>query len=96
MNNKCEFVKEAQQILSEGQLLIDEPMKLHTTFKIGGPADFLIFPANIDELKKKFYGMMYVNMGCDMNKPITISYDSRGRRIFTYTTIKITISNNVV
>ena len=52
MNNKCEFVKEAQQILSEGQLLIDEPMKLHTTFKIGGPADFLIFPANIDELKK--------------------------------------------
>jgi len=29
----------------------DEPMKNHTTFKIGGPADVLVIPRNIQELK---------------------------------------------
>lgn len=30
----------------------NEPMKKHTTFKIGGPADFLVMPQNTDELIK--------------------------------------------
>lgn len=29
-----------------GQLLIDEPMKNHTSFKIGGPADIMLIPQN--------------------------------------------------
>lgn len=33
-----------------GRLLFDEPMSLHTTFSIGGPADCLAFPITQDEL----------------------------------------------
>lgn len=33
-------------------VLFDEPMKKHTTFKIGGNADVFISPKNVDEVKK--------------------------------------------
>lgn len=33
-----------------GEILFDEPMKNHTTFKIGGPADVMIIPTNEEEL----------------------------------------------
>lgn len=33
-----------------GKVLFDEPMKNHTSFKIGGPADVMIFPSTEDEL----------------------------------------------
>ena len=32
-------------------VLFDEPMKKHTTFKIGGNADVFISPKNVDEVK---------------------------------------------
>lgn len=35
---------------SFGKILFDEPMKNHTTFKIGGPADVMIIPTSEDEL----------------------------------------------
>lgn len=35
---------------SFGKILIDEPMKNHTTFKIGGPADIMIIPSNEEKL----------------------------------------------
>lgn len=31
---------------------LDEPMKLHTSFKVGGPADVFFEPAGVEELKK--------------------------------------------
>ncbi|SMO47999.1 UDP-N-acetylmuramate dehydrogenase [Melghirimyces algeriensis] len=31
---------------------IDEPLSLHTTWKVGGPADILIYPANKGELER--------------------------------------------
>ena len=34
-----------------GEALFDEPMKNHTSFKIGGPADVMIIPSNVDELR---------------------------------------------
>ncbi|HEX3011894.1 MAG TPA: UDP-N-acetylmuramate dehydrogenase [Syntrophomonadaceae bacterium] len=34
------------------QIKINEPLKNHTTFKIGGPADIMLFPASIEELQK--------------------------------------------
>ncbi|AFS79033.1 UDP-N-acetylenolpyruvoylglucosamine reductase MurB [Gottschalkia acidurici 9a] len=40
------------QIIKQGNILIDEPMKKHTSFKIGGPVDFLITPGNMDEVYK--------------------------------------------
>ncbi len=33
-----------------GKILLDEQMKNHTTFKIGGPADVMIIPSNEEEL----------------------------------------------
>ena len=34
--------------------MLDEPMKNHTTFKIGGPADCLIFPSSLEEVMMVF------------------------------------------
>ena len=36
----------------EAKILLNEPMKNHTSFKIGGPADILIMPGCIDDVKK--------------------------------------------
>ncbi|MFS8542159.1 MAG: FAD-binding protein, partial [Tissierellales bacterium] len=33
-----------------GKILFDEPMKNHTSFKIGGPADVLIIPEREEEI----------------------------------------------
>ena len=38
------------RILGEKNLLIDEPLKNHTTFKIGGNADFVALPENKEEV----------------------------------------------
>lgn len=45
-----EFKNELQDILKEGSLRVKEPMKSHTTFRIGGPADFYAIPSTEDEL----------------------------------------------
>ena len=37
--------------IPQGQILIDEPMSKHTSFKIGGPADIFVKVKNIKELK---------------------------------------------
>ena len=42
-------IEELQAILPQGQILLDEPMSKHTTFKIGGPADALIMPTTMKE-----------------------------------------------
>lgn len=39
-------------VLKEDEIGRNEPMKLHTSFKIGGPADFFIVPKNVDQLKE--------------------------------------------
>ncbi len=43
----------AKQFLSDNNIsfLENEPMKKHTTFKIGGDADILVYPKNEDEVK---------------------------------------------
>ena len=35
----------------KGEILIDEPLNDHTTFRIGGPADFYVYPSDWDDLK---------------------------------------------
>ena len=40
-----------QKVVGKENLLCDEPMKLHTSFKIGGPADFFVKLKNIEQLK---------------------------------------------
>ena len=46
------FLQELKQIIDEKQILINEPMKNHTTFKVGGPADLFVMPESVDELKQ--------------------------------------------
>nr|WP_315102499.1 UDP-N-acetylmuramate dehydrogenase [uncultured Catonella sp.] len=50
MNN--EFIKGLQNILSEEAIFLNEPMKNHTTFKIGGPAEIFLEITTTDELLK--------------------------------------------
>lgn len=34
-----------------GEVLVEEPLSLHTYFRIGGPADVMVYPADLEELK---------------------------------------------
>ncbi len=43
MNQDCIY-KDLCQIAGEGAVLCDEPMSRHTTFRVGGPADFYVAP----------------------------------------------------
>ena len=40
------------QELGEEQVLFEEPMKRHTTFRIGGPAEVFVMPRTIEEIQK--------------------------------------------
>lgn len=49
-------LKEIEKVLKEklpsANIKLNEPMKLHTSFKIGGPADFFITANNIQEIRE--------------------------------------------
>lgn len=56
-------------IVGEENLLVDEPMSEHTTFEIGGPADFYVIPEDFDEVRDviaacKDAGVDYFVLGC--------------------------------
>ena len=56
-------------IVGEDNLLVDEPMSEHTTFEIGGPADFYVIPEDFDEVRDvitacKDAGADYFVLGC--------------------------------
>lgn len=40
------------EIVPEENILIDEPMKNHSSFKVGGKADFFVTVSEVDEIKK--------------------------------------------
>lgn len=44
-----EFAYKLEQILGKEQILREEPMRLHTTFRIGGPAQFFVIPRTQEE-----------------------------------------------
>ena len=43
-------IEALKEIVPAERILFQEPMKLHTTFRIGGPADYLIYLENEDQL----------------------------------------------
>lgn len=49
---KIKGLQEIFENKSFGKILFNEPMRNHTTFKIGGPADVMIIPSNEKELIK--------------------------------------------
>lgn len=69
MNN--EFLDELQKIIEASDIREKEPMKQHTTFKVGGPADVLVTPdlahlPDVVELCKK-YSVPYYILGNGSN-----------------------------
>ena len=39
-----QFLTELNAVVAENRIFTDEPMKKHTTFRVGGPADVLVMP----------------------------------------------------
>jgi len=52
MENEKEFLEiDTQKIVGlRGELLRDEPMSKHTSWRVGGPADYFYKPADVDDL----------------------------------------------
>jgi UDP-N-acetylmuramate dehydrogenase len=44
------IISDLQAVLEPNQLKINEPMKAHTSFKVGGPADLLLIPESREQL----------------------------------------------
>ena len=62
------FFEEASALLPDGAIIKDAPMKDYTTFKIGGAADYLIFPHTESDIRKIFrlikkYGLPSMVLG---------------------------------
>ena len=45
------FYNELLVILDKEKIYLDEPMKKHTTFRVGGPADYFVTPSTVEEVK---------------------------------------------
>lgn len=45
-----DFLSEVREQMGE-RIKIDEPMKLHTTFQVGGPADYFVSPHSEEEIR---------------------------------------------
>ena len=66
--NKNIFSNQLKEILGEDRVLIDEPMCKHTTFRIGGPAEWFVLVHKIEELQQvtmlcKEQGVLYYVIG---------------------------------
>lgn len=72
MNLKSEFGKKLSGIIDPVNIKENEPMKAHTSFKVGGPVDFLIYPNSFEEIKNvvklcKEYEIPYFILGNGSN-----------------------------
>jgi UDP-N-acetylmuramate dehydrogenase len=48
-----ELIREAlNEELTHSRILFDEPMRHHTSFRIGGPADVLVMPGSVEDLRR--------------------------------------------
>lgn len=48
--NQSEFLNALGQMIDREQILVQEPMKAHTTFRIGGPADYFVTPKDANQV----------------------------------------------
>ena len=51
------IIEKFNDLLGEEKVKVDEPMKRHTTFRIGGPADYFLLPRGIT-MKYKHLAMI--------------------------------------
>ena len=66
------FYQKLIEIIDEKRVFLDEPMKLHTTFRVGGPADYFVCPKCNSEVEKlvslcQEVGMPYYILGNGSN-----------------------------
>lgn len=47
----CKFYNQLIQKIDENRLRIDEPMATHTTFRVGGKADYFAMPHSVEEVQ---------------------------------------------
>ncbi|XER12793.1 UDP-N-acetylenolpyruvoylglucosamine reductase [Sporomusa aerivorans] len=66
MSMPVEFAAELKKAVPPERLLINEPMSNHTTFRIGGPADYLAFPASLQEVARLLDIVQHFNV------PVTV------------------------
>lgn len=52
MTNLTDFQRDISRLLPDIKLLFNEPMAQHTSFRIGGPAEVIVFPNDADSLSK--------------------------------------------
>lgn len=52
MKLKDSFIKGIEEIVGSENIKLNEPMNKHTTFKVGGPADILVYPSTYEMIKK--------------------------------------------
>lgn len=45
------FYNKIKDIIEENRIYVDEPMKKHTTFRVGGAADYFVVPKTKEEVK---------------------------------------------
>lgn len=65
-NLSNELLLKLQNVIPECRLLLNEPLSKHTTFQIGGPADYLVFPASMEEIS----AVMIITQQYDV--PVTV------------------------
>ena len=46
-----DFYNQLINCIDEERVLVDEPMKKHTTFRVGGNADYFVMPQSAEEVK---------------------------------------------
>ena len=46
------MLEKLQKLMGEAKVLVNEPMASHTTFRIGGPADYFVMPETVEELRE--------------------------------------------
>ena len=49
-----DILKKLKEIVKDNEIYIDEPMKKHTSFRVGGPADILVKPKTEEEICELF------------------------------------------
>ena len=66
------MLEKLQKLIGEAKVLANEPMASHTTFRIGGPADYFVMPETVEELRDilalcKEEGLPYFILGNGSN-----------------------------
>jgi UDP-N-acetylmuramate dehydrogenase len=51
MKLEVNFINKIKEIVGQENVALDEPMKHHTSFKVGGPADAMVYPTDYDMVK---------------------------------------------